>query len=164
MDGAEGLYLVYLAFGLRHPPKDSARWSVYEFAYSRLHGRCPAAGAEHGVPPAAYGGHLEDYGTAYSWDHELAVSGGCTTPLGAPVGASTPRAHPRLPHLGHTYQDGVPDEHPSATDEKVGTGARHPSVTTVGACKVPSPGEQGCPSDGAPIRRRGYPALRGLPS
>jgi hypothetical protein len=66
----------------------------------------------------------EDYGAAYSWDHELAVSGGCTTPLGAPVGASTPRAHPRRPH-------------PSATDEKVGTGARHPSVTTVGVHNGP---------------------------
>ncbi|MGI8439176.1 MAG: hypothetical protein ACR2NV_03085 [Thermoleophilaceae bacterium] len=44
MDGAERLYLVYLAFGLRHPPKDSARWSVYELAYSRLHGRAPRRG------------------------------------------------------------------------------------------------------------------------
>ena len=34
-------YFDYVAFALRHPPSDSPRWSVYELAYHRLHGRAP---------------------------------------------------------------------------------------------------------------------------
>ena len=34
-------YLAYVAFGQRHPPSWSPKWTVYELAYYRLHGRAP---------------------------------------------------------------------------------------------------------------------------
>jgi hypothetical protein len=36
---ADGLALRYLAFGVRHQPRDSKAASVYEIAHRRLHGR-----------------------------------------------------------------------------------------------------------------------------
>lgn len=35
------LRLAYLAFGVRHPPRDSRRPTVYQLAHQRLHGRPP---------------------------------------------------------------------------------------------------------------------------
>lgn len=35
------LVLGYLAFGQRHSPANSPKWTVYELAYARLHGRAP---------------------------------------------------------------------------------------------------------------------------
>lgn len=38
---SEGLALRYLAFGVRHHPRDSNAQTVYEIAHRRLHGRLP---------------------------------------------------------------------------------------------------------------------------
>lgn len=35
------LHLAYLAFGVRHPPKDSRRPTVYQLAHQRIHGQPP---------------------------------------------------------------------------------------------------------------------------
>jgi hypothetical protein len=35
------LHLAYLAFGVRHPPKDSRRPTVYQLAHQRMHGQPP---------------------------------------------------------------------------------------------------------------------------
>jgi hypothetical protein len=39
--GGEGLRLRYLAFGMRHHPRDSNALMVYEIAHRRLHGQLP---------------------------------------------------------------------------------------------------------------------------
>ncbi len=36
------LHLAYLAFGVRHPPKDSRRPTVYQLAHQRIHGQPPS--------------------------------------------------------------------------------------------------------------------------
>lgn len=38
---SEGLALRYLAFGVRHHPRDSNAQTVYEIAHPRLHGQLP---------------------------------------------------------------------------------------------------------------------------
>jgi hypothetical protein len=38
---SEGLALRYLAFGVRHHPRDSNAQTVYEIAHRRLHGKLP---------------------------------------------------------------------------------------------------------------------------
>ncbi|MFL5897148.1 MAG: hypothetical protein ACJ76D_01585 [Solirubrobacterales bacterium] len=38
---SEGLALRYLAFGVRHHPRDSNAQTVYEIAHRRLHGQLP---------------------------------------------------------------------------------------------------------------------------
>ena len=38
---SEGLALRYLAFGVRHQPRDSNTQTVYEIAHRRLHGQLP---------------------------------------------------------------------------------------------------------------------------
>jgi len=35
------LHLAYVAFGVRHPPKDSRRPTVYQLAHQRIHGQPP---------------------------------------------------------------------------------------------------------------------------
>lgn len=40
---SEGLALRYLAFGVRHHPRDSNAQTVYEVAHRRLHGRSPSS-------------------------------------------------------------------------------------------------------------------------
>lgn len=43
-DDALGVFLTFIAFGVRHPPSDSPRWTVYERAHHRLHASDEAAG------------------------------------------------------------------------------------------------------------------------
>jgi hypothetical protein len=43
-DDERGVFLSFIAFGVRHPPEDSPRWTVYERAHHRLHASEEAAG------------------------------------------------------------------------------------------------------------------------